>query len=97
MELLVMVVLGASLLLTYKTSGYSNFSRQRGGYLFYVTNFAKGLETIPYMVAPHFTERYYPENRITGPILCPEDPSTDLKPVHERVDKMKEPLMHKAG
>lgn len=50
MELLVMIVLGASLLLTYKTSGAAILAGNVVGIFFYVTNFAKGLETIPYMV-----------------------------------------------
>lgn len=50
MELLVMIVLGASLLLTYKTSGTEILAGNVVGIFFYVTNFAKGLETIPYTV-----------------------------------------------
>jgi len=50
MEFLVMIVLGASLLLTYKTSGTSILAGNVVGIFFYVTNFAKGLETIPYTV-----------------------------------------------
>ncbi|MGC4100958.1 ABC transporter six-transmembrane domain-containing protein [Ferruginibacter sp.] len=50
MEFLVMIVLGASLLLTYKTSGQAILAGNVVGIFFYVTNFAKGLETIPYMV-----------------------------------------------
>jgi ABC-type multidrug transport system fused ATPase/permease subunit len=50
MELLVMIVLGTSLLLTYKTSGAEILAGNVVGIFFYVTNFAKGLETIPYMV-----------------------------------------------
>lgn len=50
MELLVMIVLGASLLLTYKTSGTEILAGNVVGIFFYVSNFAKGLETIPYMV-----------------------------------------------
>lgn len=50
MELLVMIVLGASLLLTYKTSGAAILAGNVVGIFFYVTNFAKGLETIPYTV-----------------------------------------------
>lgn len=90
MELLVMVVLGTSLLLTYKTSGTAILAGNVVGIFFYVTNFAKGLETIPYMV-----QRLTSLSDITRRIELqsddmPEDPSTDLKPVHERVDKMKE-------
>jgi ABC-type multidrug transport system fused ATPase/permease subunit len=50
MEFLVMIVLGASLLLTYKTSGTAILAGNVVGIFFYVTNFAKGLETIPYTV-----------------------------------------------
>lgn len=50
MEFLVMIVLGASLLLTYKTSGAAILAGNVVGIFFYVTNFAKGLETIPYTV-----------------------------------------------
>ena len=50
MEFLVMIVLGASLLLTYKTSGAAILAGNVVGIFFYVSNFAKGLETIPYMV-----------------------------------------------
>lgn len=91
MELLVMVVLGASLLLTYKTSGTAILAGNVVGIFFYVTNFAKGLETIPYTV-----QRLTSLSDITRRIELqsddmPEDPSTDLMPVHEeRVGKMKE-------
>jgi ABC-type multidrug transport system fused ATPase/permease subunit len=50
MEFLVMIVLGASLLITYKTSGTAILAGNVVGIFFYVSNFAKGLETIPYMV-----------------------------------------------
>jgi ABC-type multidrug transport system fused ATPase/permease subunit len=50
MEFLVMIVLGVSLLLTYKTSGAAIRAGNVVGIFFYVSNFAKGLETIPYMV-----------------------------------------------
>jgi len=50
MEFLVMIVLGASLLLTYKTSGQAILAGNVVGIFFYVSNFAKGLETIPYTV-----------------------------------------------
>lgn len=50
MEFLVMVVLGVSLLLTYKTSGAAILAGNVVGIFFYVSNFAKGLETIPYTV-----------------------------------------------
>jgi ABC-type multidrug transport system fused ATPase/permease subunit len=50
MEFLVMIVLAASLLLTYKTSGAAILAGNVVGIFFYVSNFAKGLETIPYMV-----------------------------------------------
>jgi len=50
MEFLVMIVLGVSLLLTYKTSGPAIRAGNVVGIFFYVSNFAKGLETIPYMV-----------------------------------------------
>ena len=50
MEFLVMIVLGSSLLLTYKTSGQAILAGNILGIFLYVNNFAKGLETIPYMV-----------------------------------------------
>ena len=50
MEFLVMIVLGASLLLTYKTSGTAILAGNVVGIFFYISNFAKGLETIPYTV-----------------------------------------------
>jgi ABC-type multidrug transport system fused ATPase/permease subunit len=50
MEFLVMVVLGLSLLITYKTSGAEILAGNVVGIFFYVNNFAKGLETIPYTV-----------------------------------------------
>jgi ABC-type multidrug transport system fused ATPase/permease subunit len=50
MEFLVMIVLGASLLLTYKSSVTNILAGNVVGIFFYVTNFAKGLETIPYTV-----------------------------------------------
>jgi ABC-type multidrug transport system fused ATPase/permease subunit len=50
MELLVMVVLGASLLITYKASGTALAAGNMVGIFFYVTNFTKGLDTIPYTI-----------------------------------------------
>ncbi|MGG9963994.1 ABC transporter six-transmembrane domain-containing protein [Ferruginibacter sp. SUN106] len=50
MEFLVMIVLGTSLLLTYKTSHAEILAGNVVGIFFYVSNFAKGLETIPYTV-----------------------------------------------
>ncbi len=50
MEVLVMIVLGISLLITYKTSGAAILAGNVVGIFFYVSNFAKGLETIPYTV-----------------------------------------------
>lgn len=50
MEFLVMIVLGASLLITYKSSGSAILAGNVVGIFFYVSNFAKGLETIPYTV-----------------------------------------------
>ena len=50
MELLVMVVLGASLLITYKASGAALAAGNMVGIFFYVTNFTKGLDTIPYTI-----------------------------------------------
>ena len=50
MELLVMVVLGASLLITYKASGATLAAGNMVGIFFYVTNFTKGLDTIPYTI-----------------------------------------------
>jgi ABC-type multidrug transport system fused ATPase/permease subunit len=50
MEFLVMIVLGVSLLITYKTSGAAILAGNVVGIFFYISNFAKGLETIPYTV-----------------------------------------------
>ncbi|MBL0055277.1 MAG: hypothetical protein IPP31_03610 [Chitinophagaceae bacterium] len=50
MELLVMIVLGASLLITYKVTGPAIAAGNIVGIFFYVTNFTKGLDTIPYTV-----------------------------------------------
>lgn len=50
MELLVMIVLGASLLITYKAAGPAIAAGNIVGIFFYVTNFTKGLDTIPYTV-----------------------------------------------
>ena len=50
MELLVMIVLGASLLITYKATGPAIAAGNIVGIFFYVTNFTKGLDTIPYTV-----------------------------------------------
>ncbi len=50
MELMVMIVLGVSLLLTYQTSGKAILAGNVVGIFLYVTNFAKGLETIPYTI-----------------------------------------------
>ncbi len=91
MELLVMIVLGASLLLTYKTSGAAILAGNVVGIFFYVTNFAKGLETIPYMV-----QRLTSLSDITRRIELhaedfPEGPSPDLTPVRkESAEKMEE-------
>lgn len=83
MELLVMIVLGASLLLTYKTSGNEILAGNVVGIFFYVTNFAKGLETIPYTV-----QRLTSLSDITRRIELqaddmPEEPVTGMKPVHD--------------
>lgn len=50
MELFVMIVLGASILLTYKTTHEEILAGNVVGIFFYVSNFAKGLETIPYTI-----------------------------------------------
>jgi ABC-type multidrug transport system fused ATPase/permease subunit len=89
MEFLVMIVLGASLLLTYKTSGTAILAGNVVGIFFYVTNFAKGLETIPYTV-----QRLSSLTDITRRIELqaedfPED--NNLKPVtQEDTNKIKE-------
>jgi hypothetical protein len=83
MELLVMIVLGASLLLTYKASGTAILAGNVVGIFFYVSNFAKGLETIPYMVQrltslSDITRRIelhvddFPENTTTTPAKVKE-------------------------
>lgn len=82
MEFLVMVVLGVSLLLTYKTSHTEILAGNVVGIFFYVSNFAKGLETIPYMV-----QRLTSLNDITRRIELevedfPED-TNNLKPVRK--------------
>ncbi len=88
MEFLVMIVLGASLLLTYKTSGTAILAGNVVGIFFYVTNFAKGLETIPYTV-----QRLSSLTDITRRIELqvedfPED-NNNLKPVRKQ-KKMRE-------
>lgn len=50
MEIMVMIVMGFSLLLTYKTTGKEILAGNVVGIFFYVSNFAKGLETIPYII-----------------------------------------------
>ncbi len=84
MELLVMIVLGASLLLTYKTSGTAILAGNVVGIFFYVSNFAKGLETIPYMV-----QRLTSLNDITRRIELQTDDmpeqSNNLKMIKEEV------------
>ena len=50
MEIIVMIVMGFSLLLTYKTTGKEILAGNVVGIFFYVSNFAKGLETIPYTI-----------------------------------------------
>jgi len=83
MEFLVMIVLGASLLLTYKNSGAAILAGNVVGIFFYVSNFAKGLETIPYMVQrltslSDITRRIelhaddFPENPTTAPVKLKE-------------------------
>lgn len=90
MEFLVMIVLGASLLLTYKTSGTAILAGNVVGIFFYVTNFAKGLETIPYTV-----QRLSSLTDITRRIELqvedfPED-NNNLKPVRKgKSSKIKE-------
>lgn len=84
MEFLVMIVLGASLLLTYKTSGTAILAGNVVGIFFYVTNFAKGLETIPYTV-----QRLSSLTDITRRIELqaedfPED--NNLKPVTQKAE-----------
>jgi ABC-type multidrug transport system fused ATPase/permease subunit len=90
MEFLVMIVLGASLLLTYKTSGTAILAGNVVGIFFYVTNFAKGLETIPYTV-----QRLSSLTDITRRIELqaedfPED--NNLKPVTQKADNTIEEL-----
>lgn len=90
MEFLVMIVLGSSLLLTYKTSGTAILAGNVVGIFFYVTNFAKGLETIPYTV-----QRLSSLTDITRRIELqvedfPED-NNNLKPVRkEKRTKVRE-------
>jgi len=86
MEFLVMIVLGASLLLTYKTSGAAILAGNVVGIFFYVSNFAKGLETIPYTV-----QRLTSLTDITRRIELqvedfPED-TNNLKPVRKGKNK----------
>ena len=50
MEMLVMMVLGISLLITYKASGAAIAAGNIVGIFFYVSNFTKGLDTIPYTI-----------------------------------------------
>lgn len=50
MELMVMIAMAVSLVLTYRTSGSDILAGNVVGIFLYVTNFTKGLETIPYMV-----------------------------------------------
>jgi ABC-type multidrug transport system fused ATPase/permease subunit len=90
MEFLVMIVLGASLLLTYKTSGTAILAGNVVGIFFYVTNFAKGLETIPYTV-----QRLSSLTDITRRIELqaedfPED--NNLKPVTQKAENTIEEL-----
>jgi len=81
-----MIVLGASLLLTYKTSGAAILAGNVVGIFFYVSNFAKGLETIPYTV-----QRLTSLTDITRRIELqaedfPED-TNNLKPVRKGKNK----------
>lgn len=50
MELIVIIILAASILLTYQQSHEEILAGNVVGIFFYVTNFAKGLETIPYII-----------------------------------------------
>ena len=50
MELMVMLVFGISLLLTYKTSGAAISIGSGIGFYYYLNNFTRGLETIPYTI-----------------------------------------------
>lgn len=50
MELIVIIVLAASILLTYKTNHEEILAGNVVGIFFYVSNFSKGLETIPYII-----------------------------------------------
>jgi ABC-type multidrug transport system fused ATPase/permease subunit len=73
MELMVMIVLGVSLLLTYKTTGNKDIlAGNVVGIFFYVTNFAKGLETIPYTI-----QRLTSLNDITRRIELQQDDFED--------------------
>jgi hypothetical protein len=50
MEFMVMLVFGFSLLLTYKTSGAVISIGSGIGFYYYLNNFTRGLETIPYTI-----------------------------------------------
>ncbi len=50
MELMVIIILAASILLTYQKSHQEILAGNVVGIFFYVSNFAKGLETIPYII-----------------------------------------------
>jgi hypothetical protein len=82
MELMVMIVLGLSLLLTYKTSGAEILAGNVVGIFFYVTNFAKGLETIPYTI-----QRLTSLTDITRRIELQQDDFEETKPSEKIINK----------
>ncbi len=81
MEIIVMIVLCASVMLTYKMAGAAISIGSDVGFFFYLTNFTKGLDTIPYTL-----QRLTSLNDITRRIeLQVEDMPEDnnLKPVRK--------------
>ncbi len=75
MELLVVIAIAVSLLLTYHTSGPAILAGNVVGIFLYVTNFTRGLETIPYIVQRVATINDVMQRIESDELITPEDKS----------------------
>ncbi len=79
MELIVIIILAASILLTYQKSHEEILAGNVVGIFFYVTNFAKGLETIPYIIQRLITLTDITERIEMGVEEAGQTAPTDMK------------------
>ncbi len=79
MELIVIIILAASILLTYQKSHEEILAGNVVGIFFYVTNFAKGLETIPYIIQRLITLTDITERIEMGVEEAEQTAPTDMK------------------